>query len=78
MTATERGEKTASRAGSVGRVPVPDMAERQPDGKLFSSNPVTRYLFDWYYMRIFTYVTSRRVRWWDGGDMTSEPHEVTL
>jgi len=54
------------------------LAGRQPDGKLFSSNPVTRYLFDWYYMRLFTYVTPRRVQWWDEGDLTSEPHEVTL
>jgi len=54
------------------------LADRQPDGKLFSGNPVTRYLFDWYYMRLFTYVTPRRVQWWDGGDLTSEPHEVTL
>ena len=58
---------------------MPPSRERGPHQRaLFSGNPVTRYLFDWYYMRIFTYVAPRRVQWWDGGDLTSEPHEVTL
>jgi len=54
------------------------IAKRQPDGKLFCSNPITRYLFDWYYMRLFVNMTPRRILWWDHGDFTSTLHEVTI
>jgi hypothetical protein len=43
-------------------------AVRQPSGSFFSSNPLTRYLFDWYYMRLLIYITIRRVTWWKNGE----------
>ncbi len=57
---------------------IKTIAERQPDGSLFSGNPVTRYLFDWYYMRLFIYMIPRRILWWDHGDFTKTPHEVII
>ena len=57
---------------------IKTIAERQPDGSLFSGNPVTRYLFDWYYMRLFIYMIPRRILWWDHGDFSKTPHEVII
>jgi hypothetical protein len=49
---------------------------RQPAGELYSSNPVMRYLFDWYYMRLGIRITPSRILWWDRGDFTGTPHEL--
>jgi Pyridoxamine 5'-phosphate oxidase len=49
---------------------------RQPAGSVYSSNPLTRYLFDWYYMRLFISVHPRRVVFWPGGDFSGAPVEV--
>jgi pyridoxamine 5'-phosphate oxidase-like protein len=35
--------------------------ERQPAGKIYGSNPLTRYLMDWYYMRLYIFVRPRRI-----------------
>jgi len=49
---------------------------RQPASGFYSSNPITRYLFDWYYMRLTIYVSPRRILWWPGGDFERTPLEV--
>lgn len=54
------------------------LMKRQPAGSLFSGNPVTRYLFDWYYMRLYIFMTPRRILWWDHGDFIKTPHEVII
>lgn len=54
------------------------MFQRQPAGELYSSNPLLLYLFDWYYMRLFIYVTPRRILWWDHGDFSRVPHEMEV
>jgi hypothetical protein len=51
---------------------------RQPAGGFYSSNPVTRYLFDWYYMRLMIHVTPRRILWWPRGDFGRTPLEVEV
>jgi hypothetical protein len=51
---------------------------RQPAGELYSSNWLLRYLFDWYYMRLFISVTPRRILWWDRGDFSQAPHETEV
>jgi len=58
----------------VGRVAF----QRQPAGELYSSNPLMRYLFDWYYMRLIIYVTPRRILWWDHADFGHAPHEMAV
>lgn len=51
---------------------------RQPAGEMYSSNSLLRYLFDWYYMRLFIYVTPRRILWWEHGDFSRVPHEMEV
>ena len=51
---------------------------RQPAGAAYSGNPLTRYLFDWYYMRLMIHVTPRRILWWPAGDFEQVPLEVGL
>lgn len=52
--------------------------KRQPAAELYSSNPLWRYLSDWYYMRLPIYVTPRRILWWDHGDFSQSPHEMEV
>jgi hypothetical protein len=52
------------------------LMRRQPPSGFYSSNPLTRYLFDWYYMRLMIHVTPRRVLWWPEGDFGRAPLEV--
>jgi hypothetical protein len=49
---------------------------RQPASGFYSGNPITRYLLDWYYMRLTIHVTPRRILWWPGGDFERSPLEV--
>lgn len=53
-----------------------EVSRRQPASGFYSSNPITRYLFDWYYMRLMIYVTPRRILWWPGGDFSLDPLAV--
>ena len=52
--------------------------ERQPSGRLYSSNPLMRHLFDWYYMRLGMYITPCRIYWWEHGDFTCPPRDIQL
>jgi len=51
---------------------------RQPAAELYSSNPLMRYLFDWYYMRLVIYFTPRRILWWDQANFNLKPHEMEV
>ena len=48
----------------------------QPAGKTYGANALTRYLLDWYYMRLYIYVKPRRILVWPKGDFTKAPLEV--
>lgn len=48
---------------------------RQPSGKMYSLNGLTRWFFDWYYMRLRILITPRRILWWADGDQT-QPAQV--
>jgi hypothetical protein len=50
--------------------------QRQPSSRVYSSNPLTRYFMDWYYMRLVIHVTPRRILWWPGGDFSRAPLEL--
>lgn len=52
---------------------VRQVFRRQPASGFYSSNPITRYLFDWYYMRLTIYVSPRRILWWPAGDFGRTP-----
>src|SRR5919108_386816 len=47
---------------------------RQPSGAIWSSNPVLRWYFDWYFMRLEITITPMRIRWWPCGDFSAEPN----
>ena len=55
-----------------------EVYRRQPSSAIYASNPITRYLFDWYYMRLTIVVTPRRFLWWPRGDFTARPRELTV
>ncbi len=50
-----------------------EVFRRQPSSTMYSSNPIMRYFFDWYYMRLTIEVTPRRILWWDKGDTSRSP-----
>ncbi len=54
------------------------ICRRQPASELYSSNPVSRFLFDWYYMRLLIYVTPCRITWWEHGDFSYTPGELEV
>jgi len=56
----------------------PVLWTRQPAGRRWGSDPVTRRFMDWYYMRLKIHITPRRVRWWPDADMSAPPEEVAL
>ena len=51
------------------------LGQRQPASRVFSRNPLTRWLMDWYYMRLLIYVTPRAIRWWPDGDFSRPAQE---
>lgn len=55
----------------------PWIMTRQPIGQLWSGNPITRWLMDWYWMRILIHIEPIRLRWWPHRDISTEPCEVT-
>lgn len=50
----------------------------QPASRVFSSNPVSRYLMDWLYMRLLIYITPRHIRWWPEGDFSRAPKKLAV
>jgi hypothetical protein len=51
---------------------------RQPASGAYSSNPVLRSVFDWYYMRLEIAVRPRRILWWPYGDFSQVPHAIEV
>lgn len=54
------------------------LAARQPPTAMFRANALTRWFFDWYYMRLLISVTPRRVRWWERGALADAPCELEV
>ena len=46
---------------------------RQPSGAIWSSNPLLRWYFDWYFMRLEITITPTRILWWEQGDLSAMP-----
>jgi Pyridoxamine 5'-phosphate oxidase len=51
---------------------------RQPVSAKYSANRLTRWLSDWYMMRLLIYVTPRRIRWWPHGDFSAPAAELEV
>ncbi len=45
----------------------------QPPAKITSGTPLSRYLMDWYYMRVPIRITPTRIQWWAAGDFGQTP-----
>ncbi len=45
----------------------------QPALGLYMKNPITRYLMDWYFMRLVITITPQRISWWEQGDFSRVP-----
>ena len=54
------------------------MFKRQPESAIYGSNPLMRYLMDWYYMRLTIYVTPQRILYWPRGDMTQQAQAIQV
>jgi len=48
----------------------------QPPGSQISSSPLSRYLMDWYYMRLRIVTVPQRIAWWPNGDFSHPPQVV--
>lgn len=46
---------------------------RQPSGAIWSSNPLLRWYFDWYFMRLEITITPLRILWWPRADFSMQP-----
>ena len=51
---------------------------RQPRSAVYGSNPLLRYLMDFYYMRLSIYVTPRRILYWPAGDLRQPGREIEV
>lgn len=51
---------------------------RQPSGAIYSSNPLMRYYFDWYFMRLFITVTPNRILYWEHADFSLAPVSIEI
>ena len=49
------------------------MVQRQPAMALYLKNPLTRYLMDWYFMRLLITIAPERIQWWPFGDFSRPP-----
>jgi len=49
----------------------------QPPAKVTSGTPLSRYLMDWYYMRLQIRITPKRICWWAASDFSNPPQDVT-
>ena len=50
----------------------------QPANAMYGANPLTRYLMDWYYMRLYIFVRPRRILWWPGANFGQNPNELEV
>lgn len=50
----------------------------QPFSPIYGNDPLSHFLYDWYFMRLVISVTPRRLCWWDHGDFTQAPHEMEI
>ena len=55
------------------KVQAGKMLARQPAMKLYMKNGLTRYLMDWYFMRLIITVTPQHIQWWERGDYSRLP-----
>jgi hypothetical protein len=50
----------------------------QPGMRAYLSNPISRHLMDWYFMRLVITVRPRRISWWGSADFSQAPESVEV
>lgn len=55
-----------------------EMLKRQPAMKIYLNNPVSRYLMDWYFMRLLITIRPERVVWWPDADFSGLPRSLEV
>lgn len=64
------------------RVALIDQAQkmfaRQPGIAAYASNPISRFLISWYFIRLGVFVKPRRILWWEHRDFAQAPREMVL
>jgi hypothetical protein len=46
----------------------------QPGTAIYLSNPLARWLMDWYFMRLAIFISPRWIRWWFPGEKDGQSH----
>jgi hypothetical protein len=54
------------------------LAVRQPPSNAYSKGRLMRWLMDWYYLRLLTYIVPRRVHYWADGNVTRPAREIEV
>lgn len=54
------------------------MLQRQPAASLYMSSRLTRYLMDWYFMRLPIMIRPERIWWWQDGDFAGQPQQMEV
>ena len=54
------------------------LAVRQPPTVKLGSDPITRWLMDWYFMRLLMSIQPRKITWWPEGSFASDPMSMEL
>ncbi len=54
------------------------LVKNQPSMSLYLLNPVTRYLMDWYFIRLMITITPTRIKWWPEGDFSRTPTRLEV
>jgi hypothetical protein len=54
------------------------LVKNQPAMSLYLMNPITRFLMDWYFIRLMITITPTRIEWWPGGDFSQRPTRLEV
>jgi hypothetical protein len=54
------------------------LVQNQPSMSLYLLNPITRYLMDWYFIRLMITITPKRIEWWPRGDCNHTPSSLEV
>jgi hypothetical protein len=54
------------------------LMRRQPAMKLFMLNPLSRFVMDWYFMRLMITVYPYKIQWWAAGDFSQTPQVMEV
>jgi len=57
---------------------VKRLMKHQPAVATYLGNPVSRWLMDWYFLRLAVFVRPVEVQWWPGGDLSRPAEKMAV